>query len=120
VTDPGLAVPGSGLALAPDEAPNAPLSVTPPKHGLPTAFDASASTVRYGTIKHYAWNFGDGAKTTTNTATINHTYATAGTYAVTVTETDSAGTSTKVVFTGQTVLRNGGPSARAHTKLAIP
>ena len=37
-----------------------------------------------------------------------------------MTETSSGGTSTKVVFTGQTVSNNGGPSARATAKVTVP
>ena len=43
--------------------------------------------------------------------TVAHTYARGGSYAVTLTVTDSAGTSINRVFTGQTVSNNGGPSA---------
>ena len=84
-----------------------------------TAFDASESPVKYGKITKYAWNFGDGSTLTTKTPTTTHKYANAGIYIATVTETDSAGTSTKIVFTGQTVSRNGGPSARASKTFTI-
>ena len=100
-------------AVVPDQAPVAALSVTPGLVGHPTAFDASASTVGFGTIIAYAWTFGDGHSATTTTPTTAHTYTTAGTYLVRVTETDSAGTSTTQVFTGQTVSRHGGSSAVA-------
>jgi LPXTG-motif cell wall-anchored protein len=49
-----------------------------------------------------------------------HTYSTAGTYVVGLTETSSGGTSTTRVFTGQTVLRNGGPQAVAGGSVEIP
>ena len=48
---------------------------------------------------------------TTATPTIFHVYAAPGSYPVTLTVTDSSGTSTTKVFTGQTMSRNGGPSA---------
>src|SRR5262249_23214661 len=61
---PGTPIPvGSGpvgVAITPDQAPVAKLSVTPGFAGQPTTFDASASTVRFGTITSYAWDFGDG------------------------------------------------------------
>jgi DNA-binding beta-propeller fold protein YncE len=104
----------SALAITPDQAPVAKLSVTPGFAGQPTEFDASASTVRFGTITSYAWDFGDGSPpVTTSTATTTHVYAAPGSYTVRVTETDSAGTSTTKVFTGQTMSRRGDPSAIA-------
>jgi YVTN family beta-propeller protein len=99
-------------AITPDQAPVASFTVTPGQAGTPSSFDASASTVAYGTITSYAWNFGDGNTATTSTPTTTHIYAGAGAYAVTLTETDSAGTSTTQVFTGQTMSHNGGPSAQ--------
>ena len=63
-----------------------------------------------GSIASYAWNFGDG--TTGTGESLPHTYAKPGTYSVTLTVTNSAGTSTEIIFpTGQTVLNDGGPSA---------
>ena len=96
------------------------LSVTPAEAGQPTVFDASASTVAFGTITTYAWVFGDGSTATTSTPTTTHTYATPGPYTATVTETDSAGTSTTQVFTGQTMSKNGGPSAVASRTFTVP
>ncbi|MFD5277952.1 PKD domain-containing protein [Pseudarthrobacter sp. NPDC058362] len=57
--------------------------------GLSCSFDGSASTDPDGSIASYAWNFGDG--TTGSTTTASHTYASAGTYAVTLTVTDNDG-----------------------------
>jgi DNA-binding beta-propeller fold protein YncE len=115
----GAGIFGRGIAIAPDAAPVAHLDVTTAPHGSATSFDASASTVEYGHIARYAWNFGDGTVAKTTTATTNHVYASAGSYHVSVTETDSAGTSTTIVFTGQTVTRNGGPSARATQTIPV-
>jgi YVTN family beta-propeller protein len=108
----------SAEAIAPDQAPVANLSVTPAEAGEQTRFDGSASTVAFGTISTYAWNFGDGSTATTSVPTTTHTYA-AGTYTASVTETDSAGTSTTQVFTGQTMSRNGGPSAVASQRFVV-
>jgi YVTN family beta-propeller protein len=108
-----------GIAITPDEAPVASFTVTAGTAGSPSSFDASASSVAYGTITTYAWNFGDGASATTSTPTTTHTYAAAGDYTATLTETDSAGTSTTQVFTGQTVSRNGGPSAQRSRTVAV-
>ena len=66
---------------------------------LQVSFDASASSAAGGSsISSYAWDFGDGASGSGTTA--SHTYATAGTYEVKLTVTDSnglPGTSTKSV-----------------------
>jgi YVTN family beta-propeller protein len=100
------------IAVTPDQAPIARLTVTRAPDGSPTTFDASASTVAFGTIASYAWDFGDGTTEVTATPTTTHTY-TGGSYTASVTLTSSAGTSTERVFTGQTMTRNGGPQARA-------
>ena len=59
--------------------------------GSPTTFNASASTVTYGTIARYVWEFGDGATAVSLTPTVSHTYAAAGVYTSRVTETSSGG-----------------------------
>ncbi len=100
------------IAITPDQAPIAHLHVTLAPNGSPSTFDASASTVAYGTIASYHWNFGDGATAMTTTPVTTHVY-TGGSYTASVTETSSAGTSTTQVFTGQTVSQNGGPQATA-------
>jgi YVTN family beta-propeller protein len=100
-----------GIAIRPDQAPVARFTVTPGPAGGATSFDASASTVQFGSIASYVWDFGDGQSTTTTGPTTSHVYADDGTHTASVTETDSAGTSTARVFTGQTVSRNGGSSA---------
>ena len=76
--------------------------------------------MRFGTIVSYQWTFGDGTSSTTSTPTTSHTYAKAGSYTASVTETDSAGTSTKVIFTGQAMLRHGGPQATVSHPLTVP
>lgn len=77
---------------APPEPPN-----TPPTarfmyscSALDCAFDGSASTdAEDGVPSSYAWDFGDGA--TGAGATVDHEYAAAGSYAVTLTVTDDDG-----------------------------
>jgi YVTN family beta-propeller protein len=107
------------VAITPDQAPVASFTVTPGTAGSASSFDASASTVAYGTITSYAWSFGDGYSATTSTPTTTHVYGTAGSYTATVTETDSAGTSMTQVFTGQTVSRNGGSAAQTSRSLTV-
>jgi YVTN family beta-propeller protein len=108
------------IAVTPDQAPVASVQVSPGAAGALTTLDASPSTVAFGTIATYAWNFGDGTSTITSTPTTTHTYATAGTYAASVTETSSGGTSSTTVYDGQQMLRNGGPSSSASFAVTVP
>ena len=100
------------IAITPDQAPIAHMHVTALGNSI-MSFDASASTVAYGTITSYAWNFGDGSTETTTTPSVTHTYTdTSLGQVASVTETDSAGTSTTgPVYTGQTASTNGNPQA---------
>lgn len=100
-----------GIAITPDQAPTASFTSTPGLAGSPTVFDASASSSPVGTISIFAWDFGDGSTATVFTPITNHTYNSAGNFNVTLTVTNSGGTSTTQTFTGQTVSNNGGPSA---------
>ena len=70
--------------------PVAAISATPTSGTVPldVAFDGSGSTDN-GSIASYAWNFGDGD--TATTATVNHTYVTAGTFTATLIVTDNQG-----------------------------
>ncbi len=94
------------LAITPDVKPVPSFTVTPALPGSATMFDASASTVQFGTITNYAWNFGDGSSVVnTSGTTTTHVYAKAGTYTASVTETDSAGTTAS---TSRQVVIGGG------------
>lgn len=81
------------IAVTPDQAPAANLSPAAGTAGIPLTLNASASNVTYGQIKSYLWKFGDGSSQTTSGPTVNHTYASAGSYTASVVETDIAGTS---------------------------
>jgi YVTN family beta-propeller protein len=119
----GTAIPDGNsprsIAIQPDQAPVASFTVTGGAPGVATTFDASASTVQFGSITRYDWNFGDGTVQTTSTPTTTHVYAAAGTYTATVTETDSAGTSTAKVYTGQSFSQFGGPLATTSRSVVI-
>jgi hypothetical protein len=56
---------------------------------LACSFNGSTSSDPDGTVAGYAWSFGDGA--TASGATTSHTYATGGTFTVTLTVTDNRG-----------------------------
>src|SRR5262249_60226314 len=94
----------AGAACAP--APTPPVaSFTFGCGALNCAFDASGSTDDSG-ITSYSWNFGDGQ--TGSGVTANHTYASAGTFTVLLTVTDTGGQSNT---TSRTVTVSGGGSA---------
>jgi len=73
--------------------------------GLNCAFDGAASTDDHG-ITAYAWDFGDGQ--TGSGITVNHTYASAGTFTVRLTVTDTGGQRNS---TTQAVTVSGGGTA---------
>lgn len=83
--------------------------------GAAIALNGSASSDPDGTIASYAWNFGDGS--TATGATPSKTYATAGTFTITLIVTDNAGATNSATTTAtisipgnQTpVSRPGGP-----------
>lgn len=76
-----------------NQPPTARLTVTPTSGTAPVSVtaDTSASTATNATIASSSINWGDGA--TSVGPTTSHTYANAGTYAVTATVTDSNGLS---------------------------
>ena len=105
-----------GLSITPDQAPTA--RFTSAVSGTTVTFDASASSSPIGGIATYAWDFGDGQTGTTANPTISHTYETIGPFTVTLTVTNTGGTSTTVTFTGREVKNHGGPSARTSQQVA--
>lgn len=112
------------IAITPDQAPIASFTANVQRAGSPTIFDASSSTPSPQspaniTIAKYDWDFGDGTTATTTNPVIAHTYVTGGTFTVTLTVTNSAGTSTTQTFTGRTVSNNGGPSARTSRTITV-
>lgn len=117
------------VAITPDQAPTARFTFE--RDGDKVTFDASSSTSPIGSIATYHWKFGDGHKKTTTSPIVTHTYhdlPKAKSHKggdkpifVTLTVTNTAGTSTEVIFTGRTVSNNGGPSAVCrHPLIASP
>jgi hypothetical protein len=117
------------IAISPDQAPVAHLTPVTGTAGSPVTLDASSSTVAYGSIARYAWDFGDGHTALTTAPTVVHTYgAPSPGYGVTVTETDSAGNSIPpapfsspypVNTAGKTPYLNAGFSARTSEPVPI-
>jgi PKD repeat protein len=79
--------------------------------GDTVSFDADLSRDIDGTITRYEWDFGDGTKA--EGAQVDHAYAAPGTYAVTLTVTDDAGSSCSVAVDTLSVMVNASPVADA-------
>jgi YVTN family beta-propeller protein len=110
-----------GIAITPNQPPHAAFTPTIAAAGQPSSFDASASTDPDGSIASYVWDFGDGSgPVTTASATMTHTYTSPGPYTVKVTETDGAGCSTRVIFTGRTASCNGSSVASVSQIVNVP
>jgi YVTN family beta-propeller protein len=108
----------SAIAISPNQPPQAAFTASPSPAitGQTVSFDAGSSADPDGTVARYDWDFGDGTTEQDAGPEPDHTYAEAGAYQVTVTETDDEGCSTELVFTGQTSYCNGSEAARAtHT-----
>ena len=112
------------------DQPAAAFTVFPagPAPNASVTFDGSSSSDPEGSkITHYIWNFGDGAPPQDNgaTPTINHTYAAAGTYTITLTVSDALGlpsipTSRQVVVVPATPQSTGGSTPPTATPTPTP
>jgi PKD repeat protein len=115
VTDDNGATATSTVILTvgdPNVAPTANFTAAPTsgKTPLVVSFDGTGSTDVDGTISTYAWTFGDGGTSSSETPT--HTYTTAGTFSAKLTVTDNQGaTGTKTVTI--TTVDNVAPVAAA-------
>jgi len=115
VLSTGLNSPLFGIVITPDQAPVAAFSFT-----SPNTFDASRSVASVGGIASYAWDFGDGSTLVTTSPIVTHNYAVGGVYSVTLTVTDTAGTSTTRIYTGHVLTNNGGSSATLTQAVTVP
>lgn len=111
----------SDTNVTPDQAPLANFTTTFVDTTMrEVKFDASTSNSPTGVVVSYRWNFGDGTPVvSTPISVINHTYATPGNYTVTLTVTNSAGTSTLITYTGAIVSNNGGSNATLSLPIVI-
>ncbi len=80
-----------GVIMAPNGTPTASFTYSPsaPFTKSDVTFDGSMSADSDGTIKAYAWNFGDGSEGAGSL--VKHSYAAPGSYTVTLTVTDDRG-----------------------------
>ena len=79
------------LEPAPNTPPTAAFTARP-VGATTVSFSGSGSSDSEGPIGLYTWNFGDGTPIeSSSSSSVNHTYATAGTYPVTLTVTDGGG-----------------------------
>ena len=111
-------------SVTPDQAPAAFFIASPTVGNINQTinFDASASASPVGSISTYIWDFGDGTlPITTTSSAITHSYTTQNIYSVLLTVINSAGTSvySSSVYNGQTMVRNGGPSAQYTLPIVI-
>jgi len=100
----------SVTTTAPNQLPTA--SFTTQTSFLEVAFDGGASADADGTVRSWAWSFGDG--TTASGATVTHTFAAGGSYPVQLTVTDDrggVGTSTQTVVVAPAPVPNRAPTA---------
>ena len=91
----------AGITVGPDQGPTASFIARTKPAGSPNTFDASESVAPGGTVRRYAWSFGDGTSTNGAASTTAHVYPSPGRYKVTLTVTDGDGCSVTGPFTGQ-------------------
>ena len=106
-----------GLSITPDQAPTSLFTAS--ISNLIVSFDGSSSSSPVGSIARYDWDFGDGHTGSSRFPTIGHIYGGAGTFTVTLTVTNTSGTSTRQTFTGQTVSNNGLPCAQSTQAITV-
>lgn len=114
-------VPGviQDIVMSPDQAPVASFYASAAIISQPVTFDASASLSPVGSIVNYQWNFGDGFVINTSSPIVNHTFTSAKKYTVSLTVTNSAGTSSEKVFSSRFMSNNGGPTAIYSQKIKV-
>ncbi len=105
----------TGVAVVPDQGPQASFFVSPARGRAKKAltFKAAGSKDSDGQIASYAWDFGDGGRLEGAQVTRKHRYKKPGTYLVTLAVTDNEGCSSRLIYTGQTASCNGSGAAIA-------
>ena len=104
-------------AVVPDQAPTS-LFTASVNHRT-VSLDGSSSSSPRGVIANYRLELWRRNLFPSATPTATHTYANNGSYTISLTVTNTSGTSTTQVFTGQTVSNNGGPTAQSSKTLTV-
>jgi PKD repeat protein len=95
----GWPVSPEAVAITPDQSPVVSFTSQAAPAGTASSFNATASTVQFGSVALYSWSFGDGG-TSTSGPTPTHVFANPGAYTVVLCETDSAGIVDGATVTG--------------------
>lgn len=96
--------------FAPEFGGTATFKSTATTKPLLMSFDGTGSTAPGGAVDDYGWSFGDGATTSLATPKASHTFPAAGVYTVSLTAS-RVGCADKTIYTGQTTVCNGSPTA---------
>jgi 6-phosphogluconolactonase (cycloisomerase 2 family) len=107
-----------GIVVSPDQGPTAAYTPAVAEAGSPSAFSAVASTAGSAPIGSYSWQFGDGS--TATGATVDHAFATPGTYNVTLTLTDTDLCSVSGPFVGTSSYCATDPAATVTRTITVP
>ena len=102
-----------------NQKPTAVISAV--SRGLTVTFDGSKSSDPDGSIAQYSWDFGDGA--TGSGVTAKHTYASSGTYTVSLHVTDDKGetaTAAKDIVAGASLPMEVGEVVITHEWVRVP
>jgi PKD repeat protein len=102
----GTSIGCAGIVETGDESPLAAFSPISPTAGRAASFDASVARDGDGSIVAYEWNFGDGSSAIGRSP--SHTYASVGSYVVTLLAEDSSG---QITETSRTVIVDDAPTA---------
>ena len=108
------------VAITPDQAPTAAFSRDARTGGLAYYFRRIGFEFSDRNDRLVCVELRRRCREVTTTPTTSHTYSTEGSYSVTLTVTNTQGTSSTQTFTGQTVSNNGGPSAVMTQSVAVP
>lgn len=107
------------LVVAPDQGPVASCSFRKRNKRLEAHFSAVGSFSPTGKIAEYRWDFGDTSCCITRTPYVTHRYCKEGSYRVSLTVTNTSGTSKDSYFNGKFFLRSGSVEAEKIVSLTL-